>query len=245
MDALTSATLIGLIFAAAVLYSSVGHAGASGYLAVMALYGFAPEVMKPTALALNILVATLATIQFYRAGCFEWRVFWPFATTSIPFAFLGGTLSLPGNYYKPLVGLLLLLAASRFFVPSTRTPMERRPLTVWIALLAGAGIGLLSGLTGVGGGVFLSPLLLIAGWAEIRQSSGGTAAFILVNSFAGLLGHLSSVSQIPVQAVGWGIAAIFGGWVGTQLGSQYLNSIRLREILGVVLMIAGLKLILA
>ena len=162
-----------LIFAAGLLYSSVGHAGASGYLAAMALFGLAPEVMKPTALVLNILVASIAAAQFHRAGCFSWRIFWPFAVSSIPFAFIGGALSLPGSVYKQVLGLILLFAAYRLFqFRHLENADAVKPVPVPNALLFGAGIGLLSGAVGVGGGIFLSPLLLFMGWA-IAAALGG------------------------------------------------------------------------
>ncbi|MBI3598459.1 MAG: sulfite exporter TauE/SafE family protein [Nitrospirae bacterium] len=184
-----------LIFFVALLYSSVGHAGASGYLAAMALVGIVPEVMKPTALVLNILVAGIATVQFYRAGCFSWSLFWPFTLTSIPFAFLGGYITLPGTIYKQLLGLVLLFAAYRLFSNTAITQSPQKTIPPHIALACGAGIGLLSGLIGVGGGIFLSPLLLLMGWAQIKEQSGVAAAFILVNSVAGILGHFLALRR--------------------------------------------------
>ncbi len=240
------AVLTLLVFAAALLYSSVGHAGASGYLAAMALCGVAPAVMRPTALVLNILVATIATVQFYRAGCFSFPRFWPFAVASLPPAFLGGALTLPGNFYKPAVGVVLLFAAYRLLrVPQTAaaTP-ETKPLPLPGALASGAGIGLLSGLTGTGGGIFLSPLLLFMGWAETRESAGVSAAFILVNSIAGLAGLLTGVAMLPGPVPFWAVAAVAGGLIGSSLGSRYLGSRMLRQLLAAVLVIAGAKLIL-
>lgn len=213
MPATTTALLAVLILAAALLYSSVGHAGASGYLAAMALLGVAPAVMKPTALTLNILVATIATVKFYRAGCFSWRLFWPFALASMPCAFLGGAITLPGHWYKTLVGVILLYAAFKLFrVAHKITEYEDvKPIPLWAALLSGAVIGLLSGLTGTGGGIFLSPLLLFMGWAETRATSGLSAAFILVNSIAGLLGNVSSVGVLSTSIFALAPAAIVGG----------------------------------
>jgi uncharacterized membrane protein YfcA len=234
-----------LLFLAAVLYSSVGHAGASGYLAVMSLFGIAPEVMKPTALVLNIAVALLASFKFYRAGFFEWRLFWPFAACSIPFAFLGGSLDVPAIYYKPLLGSVLLLSAGRLlFGKKDYSESGARALPIPIALGLGGFIGFLSGLTGVGGGIFLSPLLLFSGWASIRQASGVTAAFILVNSIAGLLGNIESVHRVPFDAVWWLAAAVVGGWIGSELGAKRLMIPYITALLAVVLVIAGLKMIL-
>lgn len=242
----TDLLIAACFFCAAALYSSVGHAGASGYLAVMALFGFAPAVMKPTALLLNILVALIATVKFYRAGCFSWPLFWPFALTSVPAAYLGGRLVLPTDAYRAVVGAFLLYAAWLMFRAARAEREEapsRPPLAA--ALPAGLGIGLLSGLTGVGGGIFLSPLLLIAGWSTMRQASGVAALFILVNSAAGLLGAITSVYSIPSGILLWAAAAAVGGWIGAEYGSRRLAIPVLRQLLSAVLVIAGLKLILA
>src|ERR1700686_1830607 len=194
-----------LFFVGAALYASVGHGGASSYLAVMGLFSLAPSVMKPTALALNILVAGVATFKFYRAGLFRWGLFWPFAVASIPAAFVGGAVMLPARWYKIVVGVVLLYAAVWMFMSAMRPiSKETHPPPLWAALIAGLAIGFLSGLTGVGGGIFLSPLLLRMGWAETRATSGVAAPFILVNSIAGLLGHIASVSKLPPGVPGGG-----------------------------------------
>jgi uncharacterized membrane protein YfcA len=235
-----------LFLAAAALYASVGHAGASAYLAVMGLFNFAPGVMKPTALALNILVAAVATIRFYRAQLFSWSLFWPFAIASVPAAFLGGALTLPARWYQVVVGVVLLYAAVWMF-RSARRPlaMDAHPPPLWAAIMTGLAIGFLSGLTGVGGGIFLSPLILYAGWAETRATSGLAAPFILVNSIAGLLGHFSSVSQLPANIPIWGAAAVLGGWIGASYGSRRAPAPVLRQLLSLVLIVAGTKLILS
>lgn len=233
-----------LFLFAAMLYSSVGHAGASGYLAVMALLGLAPAVMKPTALALNILVAAVATMKFYRAGRFSFELFWPFAVTSIPAAFIGGALTLPAKWYDAIVGAALLYAAVWMFRSArTAAKMLVHPPPLVAALLCGLVIGLLSGLTGVGGGIFLSPLMLMMGWAETRATSAVAAAFILVNSIAGLLGHLSSIAQLPSALPVWAAAALVGGWFGAEYGSRRLATPVLRQLLSAVLVVAGLKMI--
>jgi len=234
-----------LFFAGAALYASVGHAGASAYLAVMGLYSFAPSVMKPTALALNILVAAVATLKFYRAGLFSWRLFWPFAVASIPAAFIGGALTLPTQSYKIVVGVLLLYASVWMFRSSLK-PLQvaGNPPPLWASITAGLAIGFLSGLTGVGGGIFLSPLILYMAWADTRTTSGVAAPFILVNSIAGLLGHLSSVSQLPPNIPVWGAAALIGGWIGATYGSKHAPPPVLRQLLSLVLVVAGVKLIL-
>lgn len=237
--------LAAAIFVMAALYSSVGHAGASGYLAAMALAGLAPAVMKPTALTLNILVALVAASRFYRAGYFSWRIFLPFAASSIPFAFVGGALQLPGSVYQKLVGLALLFAAFRLWMhAAARAEAGAKPVPLPAAVALGALIGLLSGITGVGGGIFLSPVLLLAGWAETRQASGVAAAFILVNSVAGLAGHLASVRMVPDSIYLWGAAALAGGLIGTELGRRRLATVTLRRVLSVVLVVAGLKMLL-
>jgi uncharacterized protein len=237
--------LAGLIFAAAVLYSSVGHGGASGYLAAMALFGLTPAVMKPTALVLNIIVAAIATVKFYRAGSFDRNLFWQFAVGSIPCAFVGGSISIPTQIYKPIVGLVLIYAAARlgYFGGSSEPPLQR-PRAIWLSIGLGMVIGLLSGLTGVGGGIFLSPLLLLMGWATMKQSAGVAAAFILVNSIAGLLGYLTKLPTLPSSLWLWSIAAAVGGWVGAEYGSKRIGNRILQQLLAVVLVIAGMKLIL-
>lgn len=239
-----------LILVAAALYSSVGHGGASGYLAAMALFGLAPATMKPTALCLNILVASIATVRFARAGCFEWRLFWPFAAASIPLAFVGGALTLPTTVYKQIVGLTLLYAAFRLF-RFTRAKREdaaeattnaRTPPLVPAVLLGGL-IGLLSGLTGVGGGIFLSPLLLLMKWADTRRTAGVSAAFILVNSVAGLSGNLTNLRALPPALPLLALAAVVGGLIGSEFGSRRLASVTIRRLLALVLVVAGVKMI--
>src|SRR2546428_6442357 len=176
------------ILVVAFLYSSVGHAGASGYIAVMTLFGLAPPVIKPAALVLNILVASLTAWQFWRAGHFSWRLFWPFAVLSVPFAFLGGYINLPTHVFKILVGLVLLYSAGHFFIqtgPDQEPSEPSRP----IAISVGAGLGLLSGLTGTGGGIFLTPLMIFMRWARTKTASAASALFILVNFVSGLLGN--------------------------------------------------------
>jgi uncharacterized membrane protein YfcA len=209
----------------------------------MALVGVAPGVMKPTALTLNILVAAVATVRFYRAGCFSWEILWPFILASVPFAFIGGAISLPNADYKLLFGVMLLYAAARL-VFMTQSASAAKPLPLWAALISGMGIGLLSGLTGVGGGIFLSPLLLFMGWAETRQTSGVSAAFILMNSLAGLLGHISSVAALPHAIPILATAALIGGLIGADYGSRRLGHRMIQRLLAVVLVIAGVKMIM-
>lgn len=240
---MTELLLTGLIFIAAVLYSSVGHGGASGYLAAMALFNLSPTVMKPSALILNIIVSTIASFHFYRAGGFNRTLFLSVATSSIPCAFIGGMLILPARIYQPLIGVVLLYAAVRLLwqpSPALTSQTARLPSGGMLLLLGGA-IGLLSGLTGVGGGIFLSPLLLLMGWATPLQTAGVSAAFILVNSIAGLGGYLTKFSSLPPTIGLWAIAVVIGGWLGANYGSKQIDTRRWQQILAVVLIVAGLK----
>jgi uncharacterized membrane protein YfcA len=233
-----------LILVIALLYSTVGHAGASGYIAAMALFSMTPLVMKPTALVLNIIVAMIGTVRFYKAGFFSWRTFWPFAVASIPAAYVGGALNLPVPLYKSIVGVVLLYSAVRLFFSAGTADNQKTSLApIWIALIIGAGIGLLSGLTGVGGGIFLSPVLLLMGWAKTRETSGVSVTFILVNSIAGLLGNHSSITYLDSNLIFWAPAALVGGWIGTELGTRLLPVSGIRKFLSGVLVLAGLKLL--
>jgi len=234
-----------LFLVAAILYGSVGHAGASAYLASMALLGIAPEVMKPTALVLNILVAGIVTLRFARAGYVRPLLILPFLAGSIPAAFIGGGLTLPSALYRPLVGAVLLVAAVRFGWTASRAGVEFPPRAPWPgAVASGAGIGLLAGLTGTGGGIFLTPLLLAAGWAGTRFAAGTSAAFILANSISGLAGNLASIGSLPREIPLWLAAVAVGGAVGSQLGSRQMPAPWIRRALALVLLVAGLKLIL-
>lgn len=237
-------TAVVLLALAALAYSAVGHAGASGYLAVMALLGTAPATMRPTALLLNLVVATIGTIQFARAGHFRWSLFWPFALTSVPAAFLGGRLVLPESAYGVLVGGVLLFSALRLVLARTPTAQTSRPPALGVALVAGAALGFLSGLTGVGGGIFLSPLLLLAGWADLRTTAATSVTFILVNSVAGLLGQLPIGDVWPPDLGYWVGAVVLGGGVGATLGSRRLPLAVLRWVLAAVLLFAGGKMLL-
>lgn len=232
------------LFLGAALYSSVGHAGASAYIAAMALFNTAPAVMRPTALVLNILVASFASWRYIRAGFFDWRSLWPVLIGAIPMAFLGGWIQLPGAYYRPLVGVVLLFAAARLmFTPAARETGATRPMPVALGIPAGILIGFLAGLTGTGGGIFLSPLLLFAGWATPRTASGIAAAFILCNSIAGLAGNFTAVRALPPDLPYLAGAALAGAVVGTTLGISRFANATILKALGLVLLIAGLKMI--
>jgi uncharacterized membrane protein YfcA len=241
-----TATLALAIFLVAALYSTVGHAGASGYLACMALAGLPAAVMKPTALALNVVVATIATWKYVRAGYFKWRTLWPFVLTSVPFSFLGGAVVLPGTLYRRAVGVVLVYAAVRLLLSAARA--DERPIVeppIPSALATGAVMGFVSGLTGVGGGIFLSPLLLFAGWSETRAASGVAAVFILLNSLSALSGELLAGVRFPVEALWWAPAAAIGGWIGSHYGSRKLPSPAIRRFLAAVVFIAALKMLFA
>lgn len=234
--------VIAAIFVVAIMYSSVGHGGASGYLAVMAFLGVMPEVTRPTALVLNLFVASIGTIQFWRSGFFSWRVFWPFAVASVPMAFVGGMVHLPTSVYKIVLGLVLAFAAFRLAWKLSSSGEVKDP-PLWAALLVGAAIGMLSGMIGVGGGIFLTPVLLLANWAETKTAAGVSALFILVNSISGLLGNYAQVSMLPANVWLWIAAAVAGGIIGSTLGAKRFDSLTLRRVLAVVLIFAAFKLI--
>lgn len=232
------------LFLGAALYTTVGHAGASAYIAIMALFGVAPAVMRPTALVLNILVSAYASWRYVGAGLFRWRTLWPVLISAIPMAFIGGAIQLPSQYYRPLVGVVLLVAAARLLWPSEmKAVKEPTDMPVGWGLLAGCGIGLLSGLTGTGGGIFLSPLILFMGWSDTRTASGVAAVFILCNSTAGLLGNIASVRALPPDLPLLAAAALAGAVVGTMLGISRFANATILKALGLVLLIAGLKMI--
>jgi uncharacterized membrane protein YfcA len=231
------------MFLGAALYTSVGHAGASAYIALMALFGIAPAVMRPTALALNILVSAFTSFRFVNAGLFRWRTLWPFLIGAMPFAFLGGSVQLPGAYYRPLVGAVLIFSGARLLWPrELKSNVDPRDPPIWAGILCGMAIGFLSGLTGTGGGIFLSPLLLFLGWSDTRTASGVAAVFILSNSIAGLLGNVTIVRSLPADLWIYAIGAGSGAIVGTMFGIQWRPPMILKA-LGCVLIIAGLKLI--
>lgn len=230
---------VGLV---AFLYSSVGHAGASGYIAVMGLAALSPVLVKPTALVLNVLVASIGSWHFLRAGHFRWRLFWPFALLSIPLAFLGGALDLPTDWFKRLVGAVLLASAVNFlWHPAEASPRGEPPLPA--ALATGGALGLLAGLTGTGGGIFLTPLMLLMRWARTREVAATSVVFILLNSLAGLAGNASAARAIPWLAWPLAAAALLGGTLGSRLGSRVLPPTAIKRLLAVVLAIAGVHML--
>jgi uncharacterized protein len=232
------------IFVIALLYSSVGHAGASGYIAIMSLCSMTPDEIKATALVLNILVASITTYQFWRAGHFSWVLFWPFALLAMPFAFIGGYIHLPVQIFKILVGCILLYSAARFLLKPPIEGSHPRAPSRSLALGVGAGLGLLSGLTGTGGGIFLTPLVIFMGWARTIVASGISAPFILVNSFFGLLGNFSATQNLPAFVLPLAGAALVGGTIGSYLGSKKLPHTAIKRLLAIVLAIAGVKFLM-
>lgn len=244
-EPLLLALLLGLVFLVAAAYSSVGHGGASGYLAVLSFFSLAPAAMAPGALCLNLLVAGTSFTAYWRAGHFTWRLLWPFLLTSVPFALLGGLTPVSSRTYVLLLAAVLLFAAYRLLatVPPPQEESFLRLPRWWVALPVGAGIGFLSGVIGVGGGIFLSPLLLLRKWADAKRTAAASAAFIWVNSVAGLYGHLHRQS-VDWGALAWLVAAaLAGGLVGSTLGAQRFRGLWLRRILAVVLLVATVKLL--
>src|SRR5882762_4792783 len=227
----------------AFLYSSVGHAGASGYIATMTLFGIVPAVIRPTALVLNILVASIGAFQFWRAGHFCWKLFWPFALLSIPAAYVGGYLQPSASVLRILIGIVLLFSAARLLFRRSDPP-QTYPPSQPVAISVGAGLGFLAGLTGTGGGIFLTPLLLFCRWAHIRQAAAVSALFILVNSIGGLVGYFTAKHSIPSLGVFLAAAAVTGGVFGSHLGSRHFPVRTISLLLATVLIIAGTKLIL-
>lgn len=240
-----SLLLAALFFAAALLYASVGHAGASAYLAAMALVGVAAGTMRPTALVLNLFVASIVVARFVRAGHLPWRSLVPLAAGSIPMAFVGGSIELPGELYRPLVAIVLLAGAWRLATAAVPTDDKQAPgVPVAAGIAAGAVIGLLAGLTGTGGGVFLTPLLVLVAWTGTRDAAGLSGAFILVNSVAGLAGMVTGGISLPPALPLWVASVAVGGLIGSWLGAVRFSILNLRRALAIVLVLAATKLVL-
>ncbi len=243
-----TALLTGLMTIIAAMYASVGQAGASGYLAAMALCGVPSNMMRTTALVLNLLVSGMGTYRYARAGLFRWELFWPFILTSIPMSFLGGRLLLDPRIYRPLVGGVLFYAAYRLVwttLPGKQAQYDEvRPLPLTQALIWGGVLGFVAGITGIGGGIFLSPLLHLKRWAAPRQVSALSSAFILVNSTSGLLGQLSHAPQFPVALPLWALAVVVGGYIGAGYGAKMLPHLALKRLLAGILVFSALRIIL-
>jgi len=232
-----------LLFLVAFLYASVGHGGASGYLALMAIYGVAPEVMKPTALLLNLFVSLTSFIQFYRGKHFLWKIFLPFAIASVPMAFLGGLIVVDGTIYKKILGLLLIIPIMRFLFFSNFNVSETKKSNVYLSLIIGAAIGFLSGLIGIGGGIILSPILLLMKWTNQKQTAAISALFIFVNSLSGLIGQLTKGIHFTANMYTYVALAFAGGLCGAYFGALRFKQSWLKNILAVVLMFASYKLL--
>ena len=225
------------------LYSSVGHGGASGYIAVLSLFGVMPTAYKPLILIINIIVASLAFIQFYRAGYFRPKITWPFLITSVPFAFLGAKVPVHDQVYNLLLGLALILPIIRLLgiFPSAKT--ETKPLPLSWALVIGAIIGFLSGMLNIGGGIFLSPVLILFAWANSKEAAASAALFIVVNSSSGLLGSLDKPILLNETSYGWVVAIVVGGLIGSYIGSHRFKYKTVQYVLAGVLTVACVKLI--
>lgn len=232
------------LFVIAALYASVGHGGASGYLALMALFGISAIYMKPSALILNIFVSTIAFIAFYRAGYFRWKILVPFIITSVPMAFIGAGLEIPPSLYKKILGICLVIATLRILIRPKALDKEIRQLNWGIALLTGAVVGFFSGMIGIGGGIILSPLLLVMRWTNIKETAAISAAFILLNSIAGLTGHVVAGMEVPSDIISWIIVAFIGGLIGSYVGSKKVSFVQLKYVLALVLIMASVKLFL-
>jgi len=236
----------GLIFFGAILYSSVGHGGASSYIAIMSLMGTPIASIKPIGLVLNIIVSSVASYRFIKNKLFNLKIFIPVAIGSIPAAFIGGYLNLTSDIYRLLVGVILVFAGFQFLFDIFKYVKKKtdRPVNFWLGLFAGVIIGFLSGLTGTGGGIFLSPLIVFLGWTTVKGSSGTAAVFILFNSISGLLGNITSISLIPNTIFLYSFSAFGGVLIGTQLGIKILNEHYMKNALGIVLVVAGFKFII-
>jgi uncharacterized membrane protein YfcA len=233
------------LFAGAILYTSVGHAGASAYIAVMTLFDLPPIVIKPTALTLNIFVSSYASFRYIKSNFFNKTLFLFLSIGSVPASYIGGHVSLPSNIYKPIIGVLLLLSGARFLIQALQTDKDYREINKGLAIFIGACVGLLSGITGTGGGIFLSPLIIWLGWVSVKQASGTVAAFIFVNSTAGLLGNLQSTSSLPSELPVFVVAVLLGAFIGTRFGIKRFSSTGVKRALGCVLLIAGVKFLFA
>lgn len=231
------------LFFGAILYTSVGHAGASIYIAIMSMFGLPVTTIKPTALSLNIIVSSYTSYQFIKAKFYDIKLAIPLLIGAIPAAFIGGYINLPSVIYKPIVGVMLLYSAYRFITVKKEDEKPTVQYKIFYAVITGIIIGFLAGLTGTGGGIFLSPLIIFAGWTTTKGASGTVAIFIFFNSLFGLMGNITSLAAIPPTLALYGGAALFGGIIGSRIGIHYFQHTAIKRTLGLVLLIAGLKLI--
>lgn len=231
-----------LLFIVAFLYASVGHGGASGYLALMALFSFSPDVMKSSALILNIIVSIIAFSQFYKGGFFKWKLFLPFAIASVPAAFLGAYVTVDADIYKKILGILLLFPILRLLGVFGKDDYTNKEVNWIIALTIGAVIGLLSGMIGIGGGIILSPAILLLHWGKMKDTAAVSALFIFVNSISGFMALLSKGVVIDQQVYFWLVIALVGGFAGAYFSRAKFSNKTLKPILAFVLVIASIKL---
>lgn len=234
---------MGLFFLVAFLYASVGHGGASGYLALMALLSYSAAVMKPTALLLNVMVSLIAFVSFYRARHFRPKLLWPLIAASIPFAYLGSVIPISESLYKQVLGIVLLLSIIRMVLADAEKPVG--PAPKWFVISAiGAGIGLVSGMIGMGGGILLSPVLLLMNWSNQKQTAAISAIFIFLNSLAGIAGQMQKGFALSPQIVYIVVFVLAGGWLGAYIGAEKLKSTYMKYVLAMVLLLAASKLFL-
>lgn len=236
--------LIVLIAFVAFAYAMVGHGGASGYLALMALAGMSVVVMRPSALVLNLFVSAISFTQYARGGHFRWRVFWPFAVASMPAAWLGAQMQLDPLVYKRILAVCLLFAVARMFGLFGKGRENLVPVPIVAALVIGAVLGFVSGMIGIGGGVLLSPMLMLLNWADMKTTAATSALFIFVNSAAGLAGAIGNGETLSTNMLPWIAAAVAGGLLGGWIGAKRLNELRLKQALGIVLLFASVKLMM-
>lgn len=240
---MTDFLFFGLIFSLAILYSSVGHGGASGYLALMAIFSFSPEFMRPSALALNIFVSSIALFTYYKKGHFRLKLLLPFIFTSVPFAFLGGIITINPKYFKIILGIFLIIAITRMIYQPKNQNDEIKEINKSAAYAIGIFLGFFSGLIGIGGGIILSPIIILLKWGTIKQTAAASAAFILVNSISGLIGQFSQGIKLAPEIGYMLVAAIFGGIIGSYIGSYKITDKALKYALSVVLTFASYKLL--
>jgi len=234
-----------LIAIVAFLYASVGHGGASGYLALMVIFGISPLLMKPSALILNIFVSAIAFFQYYRQGHFKWKILFPFIITSIPLSFLGAKIQIDAHIYKIILALCLLLAILRLLGAFGKLLSDQtKEINLTLALIIGGIIGFISGMIGIGGGILLSPVLLLLHWANMKETAAVSAAFIFLNSLAGIAGAFSSLENISSQIFFWATVGIIGGTTGAFYGSSKFDNKILKYILSIVLIFACIKLVI-
>lgn len=234
---------LSFIFSLAILYSSVGHGGASGYLALMAIFSFSPEFMRPSALVLNIFVSSVSFFSYYKNGHFKLKLLLPFIVTSIPVAFIGGAINTNPKTYKIILGVFLILAIARMLFQPRNSTTEIRPINKYAAYFTGIFLGFFSGLIGIGGGIILSPIIILLKWGTVKQTAAISAAFIFVNSVAGLLGQISRGVELAPEIIYMLVAAVLGGIIGSYIGSFRVSNMALRYTLSVVLIFASIKLL--